>query len=99
MHAYATSPSLREAMTQAWAGFRSKADELSRDFPKLRPDLGRLYLALEDLAVLGRQGCLPPDTYGKVLFSDANVCHAAYCQLQNLADNIQKAILQYYVSG
>jgi hypothetical protein len=95
LHAYATSVALREAMVQQWSEFRGKAEELSRPFPILRPKLGRLYLALEDLAVLGRQGCLPPETYGKVLFSDANVCHSAYRELQKLADEIQQMILRY----
>ncbi len=97
MHTYATSPKLREAMVHEWSGFREKAEELSRPFPSLRPSLGRLYIALEDLAVLGRQGCLPPETYGKVLFSDANVCHPAFCELRKLADKIQKDILSYEV--
>jgi hypothetical protein len=95
MHTYATSPKLREAMVHEWSGFRQKAEELSRPFPSLRPSLGRLYIALEDLAVLGRQGCLPPETYGKVLFSEMNVCHPVFCELRTLADKIQKEILSY----
>jgi len=99
LYAYATSPALREAMVDHWSGFRDKAETLSRPFPSLRPMLGRLYLALEDLAALGRQGCLSPETYGKVLFSEANVCHAAYCDLQKLADQIQKEVLRYDAGG
>ena len=60
LHAYATSVSLREAMVQQWSEFRAKADELSRPYPVLRPKLGRLYLALEDLAV--RDACRPRPT-------------------------------------
>jgi hypothetical protein len=97
MHTYATSPKMREAMVHEWSGFREKAEELSRPFPSLRPSLGRLYIGLEDLTVLGRQGCLPPETYEKVLFSEANVCHSVFCELRKLADKIQKDILSYEV--
>jgi hypothetical protein len=95
LHAYTTSSSLREAMVLQWSGFREKAEELSRPFPNLRPSLGHLYIALENLAALGLKGCLPPETYGKVLFSEANVCHPAFCELHKLAEKIQKDILSY----
>jgi len=99
MHAYATAPALREAMVNEWSGFREKAEELSRPFPHLRPMWGRLHLALEDLAIRGRQGCLPPESYGKVLFSEKNVCHSVCCEVQALADRIRKAILNYETGG
>ena len=44
--------------------------------------LGRLCIAMDDLAAEGRHECLPPETYGKVLFSEANKCHPAYCELE-----------------
>ncbi|MGB6499825.1 MAG: hypothetical protein WBG19_00270, partial [Thermoplasmata archaeon] len=97
MHTYATSPKIREAMVHEWSSFREKAEELSRPFPSLRPSLDRLYIALENLAVLGRQGCLPPETYGKVLFSEANVCHPAFCELSKLVEKTQNDILSYEV--
>jgi hypothetical protein len=103
MYAYSTSPSMREWLTSKecyeFSGFREKAEELSRPYPAVRPMLGRLYLALENLAAQGRHGCLPPETYGKVLFSEANACHPAYCEVQKLAEQIQKAILRYDEGG
>jgi hypothetical protein len=102
-YAYATSQSLREWVTSSeckeFSGFRKKAEELSRPYPKLRPALGRLYLALEHLAEQGRSGCLPPQTYGKVLFSDTNPCHAPRCEVQKLADQLREEILRSYVGG
>ncbi len=94
MYAYSTSTNLREFLSHEWSGFREKAEELSRPYPTLRPMLGRFYIALEDLDARGRQGCLPPETYGKVLFSEANACHLAYLELRDLAEQIQKAILR-----
>ena len=99
MYAYSTSAALREAMSHEWSGFREKAEDLSRPYPALRPMLGRFHLALEHLAAQGRHGCLPPETYGKVLFSDANACHPAYCELQKLAGQIQKAIFASFRSA
>ena len=103
MYAYSTSPKLREWLTSpehhAWSAFRERAEELSRPYPVLRPMLGRLYLAMEALASRGRDGCLPPETYGKVLFSDANPCHAPRCEVQTLADQLQREILNLYAGG
>ena len=102
LYAYSTSPNrawLTSRECQQWSGFREKAEELSRPYPALRPMLGRLYLALEDLAAHGRSGCLPPETYGKVLLSETNPCHVPYCELQKLADQIRQAILDLYVGG
>ncbi len=61
--------------------------------------LGRLYLALEDLVSKGQQGCLPAATYGKVLFSEANACHAPRCEVQRLADDLETSILRLRVGG
>jgi hypothetical protein len=101
MYAYATSQRLREWLagsdSKGFSGFREKAEELSRPYPTLRPGLGRLYLALEHLAEQGGNGCLPPQTYGNVLFSDSNPCHAPRCEIQKLADQLREEILQLYV--
>jgi hypothetical protein len=103
MFAYATSLRFREWVTSPecsqWAGFREKAEDLSRPYPLLRPMLGRFYLAIEALAAQGDQGCLPPETYGKLLFSDANPCHAPRCEVQKLADEIQQVLLRLHAAA
>lgn len=100
MYAYSTSPDMREWLTSResheLSGFRARAEELSRPYPGLRPMLGRLYLALEELVAQGRHGCLPAETYGNVLFSQANACHGPRCDAQKLVDEVQEAILNLY---
>jgi hypothetical protein len=102
-YAYSTSPDHREWLRSRecteLSGFREKAEELSRPYPALRPMLGRLYLAIENLVAQGRGECLPPETYGKVLFSEANPCHAPRCEVQRLADELERAILRLHVRG
>ena len=100
---YSTLQNFREWLTSRgcyeWSDFREKAEELSRPYPTLRPMLGRFYIALNDLVEHGRNGCLRPETYRKLLLSEANPCHAPYCELNTLANQLSQAISRLCVGG
>jgi hypothetical protein len=85
--AYATSSQIRDSVD--WSGFRQSAEADSRLFPSLRPILGRITLCLDALQAC-RAPVLSRSTPSRVLFSDANPCHAHFCELNKEVEVFKK---------
>jgi hypothetical protein len=87
--AYATSLQIRDSFD--WSGFRESAEADSRLFPSLRPILGRITVCLDALQAC-RAPVLSRSSPSRVLFSDANPCHAHYCALKNEVEAFNKEL-------